>query len=316
MRNLLLSIPIPLSGLMLGIMALAKILFILQLSFFGIVFFAAGALLFLFIVLKVLFQFQNVREQLENLAIASVAPTFTMGSMIMTNILLLHNTFVSFANILWLLAVVLHIILMVYFVVKFIIRSPLTMQSILPSWFVTFVGIGIIPVTAPTFATPYTGWIVWLALINFVVLLPFILKRIFIMRDLPVPAKPMITILAAPASLSLLAYLTQYGANNEAFVYCILIFAQLLYFIVLYELKTLIKVPFYPSFGAFTFPLVVSATALYSALQLLPSPPILLEPLFYFELLIASGVTIYVFFVYMRYLAIQTAHTANQLSSK
>lgn len=316
MRNLLLSIPVPLSGLMLGVMALAKIFFLLEFDLIAYFVFAAGTILFLLIFLKALFEFQSVRTQLENLAIASVSPTFTMGTMIMTDILVRQNVFVPFAYSTWVIAVVLHFILMAYFVLKFIVRSPLTMQAVLPSWFVTFVGIGMIPVTAPNFVQGYTGWIVWLALIHFIVLLPFVLKRVFIMRDLPTPAKPMITILAAPASLTLLAYLTQYGAKNEALIYTALIVAQLLYFIVLYELQTLLKMPFYPSFGAFTFPLIVSATTLYVTMQQLENAPLWFEPLFYFELIIACAITFYVFIVYMRYIAIQTVQSAEQLSSK
>lgn len=316
MRNLLLSIPVPLSGLMLGIMALAKIFFLIDIALIGNLLFAAGMILFSLIVLKAIFEFTNVRAQLENLAIASVSPTFTMGTMVMTSILLLQNAFVHIAHVIWVAAVVLHIVLMVYFVTKFIVRSPLTMQSVLPSWFVTFAGIGMIPVTAPAFAQEYTKWIVWLGLFNFIVLLPFILKRVFIMRDLPIPVKPMITILAAPASLTLLAYLTQYGTKNEAIIYTGIIVAQLLYFIVLYEVQTLIKMPFYPSFGAFTFPLVVSAMTLYMVTKQLKNEPLWFEPLFYFELIIASAITGYVFIIYMRYLAIQTVQTAEQLSSK
>lgn len=318
MRNLLLSVPVPLSGLMLGVMALAKILFLLELKLVANIVFAAGVILFLLIVLKVIFQFQNVRSQLEVLPIASVAPTFTMGTMVMSNILVLQDVFVKFAHLLWGFAIVLHVFLMGYFIVKFMIRSPLTMQSVLPSWFVTFVGIGMVPATAPSFAQNYTGWIVWLALFNFIVLLPFVLKRVFVMRDLPIPTKPMITIIAAPASLTLLAYITQYDTTNSAIIYTGLIVAQALYFIVLYELQTLIKMPFYPSFGAFTFPLVVSAMALYTVITQLESAPLWLEPLFYFELIIASCITAYVFFVYMRYLAIQTqtVQAEKQLSSK
>lgn len=304
------------SGLMLGLVALAKIFFLLEIDLVAYFVFAAGALLFLLIVLKAVLAFQSVRTQLENLAIASVSPTFTMGTMILTDILVRQNVFVPLANSMWVVAVALHFVLMAYFVLKFIIRSPLTMQSVLPSWFVTFVGIGMIPVTAPDFAQGYTGWLVWLAFIHFVLLLPFVLKRVFIMRDLPIPAKPMITILAAPASLTLLAYLTQYGAKNEPLIYTALIVAQFLYFIVLYELQTLIRMPFYPSFGAFTFPLIVSATTLYVAMQQLENVPIWFEPLFYFELMIASAITFYVLIVYMRYLAIQTVQTTEQLSSK
>ena len=98
MRNLLLSIPVPMSGLMLGLVALAKIFFLLEIDLVAYFVFAAGALLFLLIVLKAVLAFQSVRTQLENLAIASVSPTFTMGTMILTDILVRQNVFVPLAN--------------------------------------------------------------------------------------------------------------------------------------------------------------------------------------------------------------------------
>lgn len=312
MKYFLYSIPVPISGLMLGVVSLAKILYLVDFTLGAHILFAAGLLLFIALILKVIFNFINVREQLANSAIASVAPTFTMGTMVIASVFWLQNTFVLLANALWLMAVILHVFLMGYFIVRFMIKETVTIQAVLPSWFVTFVGIGMVPITAPPFAIDFTEWIIWFATLNFIILLPFVLKRVFIMRDLPIPVKPMITIIAAPASLILLAYLIYYGANNEEFIYIGLIIAQFFYFLVLYELQTLLKMPFYPSFGAFTFPLIVSATTLFTAFINLPNAPLWLETVFYVELTIATIITLYVFFAYMRYLVVQTKKYATE----
>ena len=316
MKHFLYSIPVPLSGLMLGVVSLAKILYLTNITLGAHVLFAAGLILFIVLIMKAIFNYPNVREQLANPAIASVAPTFTMGTMVISSVLWLQNTFVILANILWVLAVILHVVLMAYFIVRFMIKEKITTQAVLPSWFVTFVGIGMVPITVPTIIQQYTTWIIWFITINFIVLLPIVLKRIFITRDLPTPVKPMITILAAPASLILVSYLVNYGASNETFVYGGLAFAQFFYLLVLYEVQTLIKMPFYPSFGAFTFPLVISATSIFIAYTNLENAPDWLETVFYIELMIATIITVYVFFLYVRYLVIQNKKIEPQSPSK
>ncbi|MER2000911.1 MAG: TDT family transporter, partial [Lysinibacillus sp.] len=264
--------------------------------------FVIGAIFFILLLLKVLLTFGDVIRELHNPIIASVAPTFTMGTMVISSVLMMHHTAIVLAYTMWSLAVVVQFMLIGFFIVTHIVKATVTLQSVFPSWFVTFVGIGMMPLTAPDFAKPYTIGILYAALAMLVLLLPLVLKRVFVVRDLPIPTKPLITILAAPASLCLTAYLNVVEAPNTMLVTILLVLAQVLYFIVLYELQTLIKMPFYPSFGAFTFPLAVSATALYSAYNAIGNGAQWMEMLIYFETIIATAVVCYVVVVYSKYL--------------
>ena len=302
MNTLLKTIPIPLAGLMLGVVALAKLFFQMDLNLPANLLFVVGTILFLLLLCKIVLTFNDVLHDLKNPVIASVAPTFTMGTMVLMSILMMQNTFVTAANIIWVIAAITQLVIVGYFVVTFVVKSKVTLQSVFPSWFVMFVGVGMMPATAPQFAKSITVVILYVALTMFVILLPIVLKRVFIARDLPVPAKPMITILAAPASLCLVAYMTQFEAANATVITVLLVIAQVLYFIVLYELQTLLKMPFYPSFGAFTFPLVVSATALYGATNIIGDGAQWLEMLVYFETIIATAIVCYVVFMYAKYI--------------
>ena len=302
MNTLLKHIPIPLSGLMLGVVALAKLFFLMGLDLPANLLFVIGTIFFILLVLKAMVTFGDVLRDLQNPVIASIAPTFTMGTMVIASILMMHHVIVPVANTIWVIAAILQFMIIGYFVMNFIVKSKVTLQSVFPSWFVTFVGIGMMPATAPDFAKPYTEGILYVALTMLVILLPIVLKRVFVARDLPLPTKPLITILAAPTSLCLTAYVTQFDVPNTTLVTILLVIGQVLYFIVLYEVQTLIKMPFFPSFGAFTFPLVVSAMALYSSTKLVGNGAQWLEMLVYFETMIATGVVCYVVFVYSKYI--------------
>lgn len=314
MNTLLKTIPIPLSGLMLGVVALAKLFFLMDVVLPANILFVIGTIFFMLLTMKALFTFKDVVKDLHNPIIASVAPTFTMGTMVIASILMMYN-FTTFANGLWLVAVVVQFMLIGFFITLHIVKATVTLQSVFPSWFVTFVGIGMIPVTAPEFAEPFTLGIVYISLSLFIILLPVVLKRVFVARDLPIPTKPMITIIAAPASLCLAAYLTVMDSPNTTMVTVLLIVAQFLYFIILYELQTLIKMPFYPSFGAFTFPLVVSATALYLASKVIGDGSDWMQILLYFEVIIASVIVCYVVVVYTKYLVMHMYKDIKNVSS-
>ena len=82
-------------------------------------------------------------------------------------------------------------------------------------------------------------------------------------------AKPLFCIYTAPMSLCLAGYLTTAAQPSLAFAAVLAAAAQVLYVIVLTQLPKLLRLPFYPSYAAFTFPFVITAIALQKFLALL-----------------------------------------------
>ena len=312
MYTLLKSVPVPMSGLMLGVVSLAKLFFLLEADMPANILFVIGTLLFILLLLKAIFLLPDVLQELKNPVIASVAPTFTMGMLVIASIFRLHNVAHTLSTIVWIVAAILQLVLVIYFVIAFIYKSQWSIQSVLPSWFVLFVGIAMMPATAPQFAKPFTQIVFYVALTMLVILMPVVLSKIFILRDIPVPAKPLITILAAPTSLCTTAYIGQFEHIHSTVLAVLIIVAQLLYFIVLYEVQTLIKMPFFPSFGAFTFPLVVSAMALKMTSEHLVLHTEWMDIVIYFETIIATGITVYVLFMYMKFIILKTKNSIQQ----
>ncbi|MFF5995084.1 TDT family transporter [Lysinibacillus sp. KU-BSD001] len=307
MTSWLKTIPIPMSGLMLGLVSLAKLHFSLNMELLGALYFTIGVALFLLLLCKIIFTFSHVVSDLKNPIIASVAPTFSMGTMVMCSIVAAQTSLQTLAMIGWGMAACLQFTLVLYFTYAFVWKHKVNIQSVYPSWFIVYVGIGIIPITAGHFHALLIDIVFWIAFLCYVLLLPIVWKRI---KHLEEPTMPLLTIIAAPGSLCLTAYLQHFTHPNLYFVVAILGLSQLVYVVVLWQLPKLLKLPFYPSYAAFTFPLVISATAMNTAAHFFHSMP-LFHVLTHVELLIATCMVLYVL---VRYLLFITANVRKNVA--
>lgn len=118
---------------------------------------------------------------------------------------------------------------MAYFVALHILPQKVGMGHVYPSWFITFVGLGVIPNTATVFNIEIGRIVLWPALLFYFILLPIITHRIFIFKKMHESTLPLITILTAPGSLCLAAYLTVTESKSNLFVLCLFLLSQLIY---------------------------------------------------------------------------------------
>jgi len=90
-----------------------------------------------------------------------------------------------------------------------------------------------------------------------------------------------------------------------AIVWLLLILSQLTLYLVLFRLPGLLKLKFYPSYSAFTFPLVISGISLKLTNGFLANTGntiAFLKYLIKFEELIAVAMVLYVLFRYVKFL--------------
>lgn len=261
MKVFLEKLPLPICGLILGIASLGNL-------FKAIGFTAAGngwgilsLILILLVIAKIAVHFKNSMMDLNDPVIASVAPTFTMSLMIISTFLKAWGLSVVAITV-WTAAVILQFVIMGYFVYRHLLRPVVQLDHVYPSWFVTFVGIGVIPVTANNFIPAIGTPILWLSLGLYAILLPIVCIRLIRREFMFEATLPLLTIMAAPASLCLTGYLSMNSAPAWTFSLIMVLLAQGLYWGTLLKIVKYVRLSFYPSFGAFTFPLVISATAL------------------------------------------------------
>ena len=132
------------------------------------------------------------------------------------------------------------------------------------------------------------------------------LYRLIFLTEVPNAAKPTIAIMAAPASLSLAGYLTVVSEPNLLLCAILLGIAVLMTIAIYFAFWNLLRLKFSTGYAAFTFPMAIGATALYKSSKLIEGIPgcteyaMQLHFIATIELVVASLVIFYVFFLYIR----------------
>ncbi|WP_028115234.1 TDT family transporter [Ferrimonas senticii] len=260
--NVIKQVPTPIAGLALGIASLGGIIdgrftFDGQLA---LVTASISALLLLALALKFALAPKLLKADLAHAVVGSVLPTAAMALMLIAATV--KPLLPGVTQVLWPLAVLLHLLLLASFVFHRV-REPIWSHMV-PSWFVPPVGIIVAAVSCPS--PEYAGIataLLYFGMVAFAILLPAMLYRLIFHPNIAEAAKPTIAILAAPASLSMVGYLKMVQ-QPSAIVLMLLFGVALLMTMVVYgAFFHLLKLKFSPAYAAFTFPLVISSAALY-----------------------------------------------------
>ncbi|MBY6107173.1 TDT family transporter [Ferrimonas balearica] len=295
-------IPTPLAGLALGIASLGLCLDGRlggdgQIQLGGAIIAAA---LLLSLLVKFVLNPGQLKLDVAHAVVGSVIPTFAMATMVISTSL---YRFMPFGGqLLWLVAVALHLALLLGFLYHRA-KEP-GWHHMVPSWFVPPVGIIVAAVTCPSEAVkPLALVLLYGGMIAYAIMLPLMLYRLIFHTNVPDPAKPTIAIMAAPASLSLAGYLNLVSEPNALVVALLLGIALLMTALVYLAFFHLMRLPFSPGYAAFTFPMVIGATALYQCTKLFEhwglSQHVVLHHLADAELLVATAVVSYVALRYL-----------------
>lgn len=257
MRDIIKKVPIPLSGVMLGTAALGNLL---QSYSEGVRYICGGVagILLLLMLLKIIMFPEMIRDDLKNPIMASVAGTFPMTLMLLS--VYVKTLIGQAAYYMWILAILLHIALIIYFTVKFIFR--LQMPKVFASYYIVYVGIVVGSITAPAYEKQGIGAaLFWFGFAALLVLFVLVTTRYIKYKEVPEPAKPLICIYAAPVSLCVAGYVQSVMPKSYIFLVGMYIVASIVYIFAFVKALGYLKLPFYPSYSAFTFPFVISAIA-------------------------------------------------------
>ncbi|MGL6201163.1 MAG: TDT family transporter [Lachnospiraceae bacterium] len=302
MRAIIKKVPIPICGVMLGTFALGNLL---QSYSEGIRYACGivGGILFLVILLKLILFPQMIKEDMKNPIMASVAGTFSMS-------LMLLSTYVKpwigqAAFYLWILAIALHIALIIYFTVKFILK--LEIKKVFASYYIVYVGIAVAAITAPAYEQTGIGTAAfWFGFVTLIILLILTTVRYIKHMEVPEPAKPLLCIYAAPTSLCVAGYVQSVASKSFSFLIAMYILASVLYIFALIKAVGYLRLPFYPSYASFTFPFVISAIASKQTMACaanMGSPIPVLSYVVIIETIIAVVFVLYVLVRYIGFLA-------------
>lgn len=304
--NQLARIPTPMGGLALGIASLGMLwesvspqAGLIQSSSATI-----SGLLLMVMLARFILHPKSLWDDLCHPVAGSVVPTFAMATLVVSASVAALSTML--ATVLWLAALSLHMIFLGIFLIQRL--KHFRFDHLLPSWFIPPIGMVVAVLTRPDLPAllPVCYAALILGVVNYALLLPMMLNRLIFCDKVSDAAKPTIAVLAAPASLCLAGYLSLVAEPSPVVVAILLGIALLMTFVIYLALIHLLRLPFAPGFAAFTFPLVISATALFKThdwMQSIGIEPHYLQPLqrlAYVELFIATAVVLYVCIAYLR----------------
>lgn len=257
------AIPTPLAGLALGIASLGWS----WESFAPLGGWAqlAGAIIAAVLLLALAGRFMawpgSLWADLAHPVVGSVVPTFAMALMVVSKSVGAWLMPAAGA-MLWLLAVALHLIFFAAFITHRV--RAFELHHMVPAWFVPPVGIIVADVAFPDIAAlhPLAMGLLYSGMLLYAVLLPVMMYRLLFVAAIPDPAKPTIAIMAAPASLSLAGYLTVSPSPSPLIVALLAGIAVLMTLIIYLAFIKLLRLPYSPGYAAFTFPMVIGATAM------------------------------------------------------
>ena len=298
--NIIKSLPIPISGLILALLSLGNLLQDIH-PYIRYLFGAVGTIFMILMILKVILYPADIKKDFENPVIASSSGTFSMSLMLLSTYLLPFMP--SIAYTIWIIGIGLHILLMIYFTYHFIIRN-FDILTVYPTYWIVYVGITMGAITAPLHGIEEIGFICFIiGFISMLVTTPLVIYRYVKFPNIPDNNKPTTCIYTALFSILIVGYSNSAPSASSGFLIVLYSIACLFYLFAFYKLVEYRNLDFYPSFSAFTFPFVISALATKGVIKIVGSNT-LLSLVLTFETLIAIVLVFHVLSEYLKYLKI------------
>lgn len=295
MKNFIEGTPFALSGVAFGCLALGNLLD-LRLIF--------GVLVSLFIILllsKIILFFPNFKKELQNPINTSILGTFNLALMLFS--VYLEPLIGEFSLYLWYFAIILHIILFIYFFIIFL--AKLKVSEFHASYFIILIGLAVVSLTSSFYRAYALGKIFfWFSLIIYLIFIIPTFYRYLKFPQMPTLLKPLFCILIAPPNLCLTVYLQTIEPKLTGLIIFLTVLSLLFYILVLFRLPKLVfQKEFYPSYASFTFPFVISATATKELANYLANsniPYLFWEYLSTFQTILATSLIIYTLIRYFQ----------------
>lgn len=254
--NIIKNLPTPIAGLALGSVALGNLLQPYS-SSLQLLFNLLSLIIIVLLTIKFTLGYDKLKKEMENPVIATVLATYPMTIMLLASFSKKYIGLLSMP--VWIIGIFLDFCVVCYAIYNFIIKER-HINKIYPTWFITFVGPAVVTVTAINYNLEALGLIYfYFSYINYLILLPFVLYRVYKYKHYKDGDYPTIAVFSAPGGLLLASYMIGVTQKSNIILAILIPLTILLFIFVLIQLPYLLKRKFYPSFSAFTFPLVICA---------------------------------------------------------
>ncbi|MFQ3634089.1 SLAC1 anion channel family protein [Roseiflexus sp.] len=206
-----------------------------------------------------------VRREFDHPIKINFFPTISISLLLFSIAFLRLNSDVS--RTFWVAGVVVHLLFTVTILSAWMQRSTLQIQHINPSWFIPMVGNIIVPITGVEHASVEISWFFFsIGLIFWLALFILFLHRMFFHNSLPERLAPTLFIMIAPPAIGFISYLRlmeheMSGFELDGFARILYYFALFIFVVVLVQYRQFVRIPFYLSWWAYSFPMAAISIA-------------------------------------------------------
>lgn len=170
------------------------------------------------------------------------------------------------AAVLWIAGAVLHLLLTLHVLGMWIHREHFEIHHINPAWFIPIVGNAIVPVAGVSLGFTELSWFYFsIAMVLWLVLFAIIVYRMLFHAPLPDRLMPTLFILIAPPAVGFIAYVAlsgiMAGGELDAFARILYYTGLFLTLLLLSQAARFVRLHFYISWWAYSFPLAAITIA-------------------------------------------------------
>lgn len=200
-----------------------------------------------------------VREELSHPVKMSFGASFTVSLVLLSIALYASAPAVSWW--LWAVGSGLHLAFTLYVLNAWIYQSHFEIHHISPAWFIPVVGNILVPVAGVAHGAQELSWFYFsIGLLFWLVLFTIIVYRMIFHHPLPDKLLPTLFILIAPPAVGFIAYVKLTG-NIDAFAHVLYYSAMFLTLLLFMQLPRFLRLPFFLSWWAYSFPLAAITVA-------------------------------------------------------
>lgn len=256
--NKISKIPVPLLPAMVGACTLSNVYLTLGFSWLRHIFMILGAVLIVCYFIKIIGSFDIVKKEYTTTVPSSLYAGFTMLLMILGSYV--FDFHAGIGKGIWFVGLILHGLHILAFTFLHVLKG-VKMETFLPSWFVTYVGILVSCVVGGAMEEKaILTVIVYYGIVIYFILLFFLFYRL-IKYPIKEPTYHTLAIIMAPCCLCLVGYLNIIDTPNATLVWVLYacVFVSLLF--VLSKIPKFFSFSFTPGFAGMTFPMAIGVVA-------------------------------------------------------
>ena len=203
--------------------------------------------------IKIIKQSTEVKKELNHPIKLNFYPIIAKLFLI-TSLIFLELNFIA-SKYLWWIGVVIQFIFTIIIMSTWIRHNKFKIHHLNPSWFIPVVGCIIIPIAGVKHFSPELSWFFFsIGLFWWIILTTLVMNRVIFHHPLPEKLVPTFFILFAPPVIGFIALTKLLGGLNP-FGNLLYYFGAFMFILILFQFKMFLKLKFYLSWWAYSFPL-------------------------------------------------------------